>query len=340
MIGVLAGSDFLRAPVLATAGPEGFKEWHHFVVHGRGLRVLLNFSLMSETPAAGPARLVPRVVVIAHEQRWIGAIERFDNAELDVSADLGTLTIGGNRMVVRPDGYHVVIDLPEHEIQGNLDLSAVSRPFVVNNQPLGNGRMSWLFVPRLRADGWLRVAGHTHHLAGDLAYHDHNWGRFCWGDDFSWTWATVLPSGPEDPWSLVFLQMTDRRRLRNLSQALYVWHHDEPAAIFRDAAVTTRSHGHLDRAADSTLPPAMRLLLDAEVPGVPQRIEITAARAGDVVHAEFCSRSYARLAQPSELHLDRSTVLCETSGTARLTGSIGGADIDSTGTGVFEFLHG
>ena len=36
MTAVLAGSDFLRAPVLAAARPEGFKEWHHFVVHGRG----------------------------------------------------------------------------------------------------------------------------------------------------------------------------------------------------------------------------------------------------------------------------------------------------------------
>ena len=30
-------SDFLRAPVLASAQPEGFKEWHHFVIHGAGL---------------------------------------------------------------------------------------------------------------------------------------------------------------------------------------------------------------------------------------------------------------------------------------------------------------
>ena len=30
-------SDFLRAPVLATAQPEGFKEWHHFVIHGADL---------------------------------------------------------------------------------------------------------------------------------------------------------------------------------------------------------------------------------------------------------------------------------------------------------------
>ena len=88
---------------------------------------------------------------------------------------------------------------------------------------------------------------------------------------------------------MVFLQMTDRSRLRCLSQALYVWHHDEPAAIFRHAAVQTRSDGVLGRAADCTLPPPMRLLLDGEVPGVPERIEITATRAGDTVHAEFRS---------------------------------------------------
>ena len=99
--------------------------------------------------------------------------------------------------------------------------------------------MSWLFVPRLRADGWLRIGGQEHRFEDDLAYHDHNWGRFWWGDDFGWTWGTILPREPDDPWSMVFLQMTDRRRLRFLSQALYVWHHDEPAAIFRHAAVQT-----------------------------------------------------------------------------------------------------
>ena len=40
MTAVLAGSDFLRAPVLATAQPDGFKEWHHFVIHGAGRRLL------------------------------------------------------------------------------------------------------------------------------------------------------------------------------------------------------------------------------------------------------------------------------------------------------------
>jgi hypothetical protein len=337
---VLARSDFLRTPMLATARPSVFKEWHHFVVHGRGLRLLINFSLNNEVFGADEVRLAPRVIVIAHDENWTGAIERFDGRALNISADLGALAIGGNQMTIEPDGYRLTIDMPDKDIRGELHFTSASRPFVVRNQPLGEGRISWLFVPRMRAQGWLRVGGREHRMEDDLAYHDHNWGRFRWGDDFGWTWGTILPTSPSDPWSMVFLQTTDRSRLRCLSQALYVWHDDEPAAIFRHAAVQTRSDGRLDRAADCTLPPPMRLLLDGEVPGVPARIDITATRAGDTVHAQFRSRSYARLAQPSEVCLDRSTVLCETGGTIRANGTIKGERFDFVGTGVFEFLYG
>ena len=340
MTAVLAGSDFLRAPVLASAQPEGFKEWHHFVIHGESRRLLINFSLTSEPSRTGQLRLAPRVIVIDHEKHWMGAIERFDDSELDVSADLGALTIGGNRMKVRPGGYEVGIDLPGRDIRGELQFTSVSRPFVVNNQPVGEGRMCWLFVPKLRADGWLRFGGREHRVESQVAYHDHNWGRFWWGDDFGWTWGTILSQEPGNPWSLVFLRMTDRRRLHCLSQALYVWHHDEPAAIFRHAAVQMRSCGLLGRAADCTLPAPMRLLLDGEVSDVPERVQVTATRVGDAVHAEFRPQSYARLAQPSEVCLDRSTVLCETSGTAQVHGSINGERMHFVGTGVFEFLYG
>ncbi|MDT5289552.1 MAG: hypothetical protein QOF88_4441 [Mycobacterium sp.] len=340
MTALLARNDFLRAPLLATARPAGYKEWHHFVVHGRGVRILINFSLANEGFDADAVRLVPRVIVIAHDENWTGAIERFDERAVDVSADLGELTIGGNRMSITPDGYCVAIDLPDKDIRGQLQFTSASQPFVVRNQPLGDGRINWLFVPRLRAEGWLRINGQEHRMEDDLAYHDHNWGRFWWGGDFGWTWGTILPTGSADPWSMVFMQTTDRSRLRCLSQALYLWHNDEPAAIFRHAAVQTRSNGVLKRAADCTLPPPMRLLLDGAVPGVPERFDITATRGGDSLHAEFRSHSYARLAQPSEVCLDRSTVLCETSGTARVSGSINGEDVDFVGTGVFEFFHG
>lgn len=340
MSALLARNDFLRAPVVANARPAAFKEWHHFVVHGRDVRLLINFSLNNESFGEGQSRLAPRVIVIAHDKGWTGAIERFDERALNTSADLGELTIGGNRMTIVPDGYQVTIDMPDRDTHGVLQFISASRPFVVRNQPLGEGRINWLFVPRLRAQGWLRIGGREHRLDDELAYHDHNWGRFRWGDDFGWVWGTLLPAEPGNPWSMVFLQTTDRDRLRCLSQALYVWHHDEPAAVFRHAAVQTRSKGRLARAADCTLPPPMRLLLDGDVPGVPERLTITSTRGGDNVRAEFRSLSYARLAQPSEVHLDRSTVLCEAGGTTRVSGTINSEAFDFVGTGVFEFLNG
>ncbi len=340
MTASLAASDFMRTPMLGTAEPDGFKEWHHFVVHANGFRLLINFSLNNQTTAQGGFRLVPRMIVIGHEDRWHGEIARFDEADVDISATLGDLAIGDNRMLVRPEGYRVIVDLPAHGVHGELDFVSVSRPFVVNNQPVGAGRLNWLFVPRLHATGWIRMRGREHRFDGDVAYHDHNWGRFWWGDDFGWEWGTVLPRESSDPWSLVYLRMTDKRRLRYLSQALYVWHHDEPAAIFRHASVQVRTSGVLARPPDCTLPAPMRLLLDGDVPGVPATVEVTAAHSGDIVCARFFPESYARLAQPSELALDGTTVLCESSGTATMTGSINGEGIDFAGTGVFEFLHG
>lgn len=340
MTAALTTADFLRTPTMGTADPEAFKEWHHFVIHAGGCRLLVNFSLNTEAAPDGRYRLAPRVIVIAHDDRWSGAVERFPESALAIAPDLGELVVGGNRMLIRPDGYHLIIDLPARGITGELSFVSASKPFVVNNQPVGSGRMSWLFVPRLHATGWLRIGDREHRFDRDIAYHDHNWGRFRWGDDFGWEWATVLPCDPDQPWSLVFLRMTDRRRLRYLAQALYVWHHNEPAAIFRHAAVAVQTSGVLRRPADCTLPAPMRLLLDGEVPGVPEHIAVTAHRAGDTAHLQFRPQSYARLAQPSELSLDGSTVLCESSGTARVTGSINGRRMDFRGTGVFEFLHG
>lgn len=340
MTAVLARSDFLRTPILASARPDGFKEWQHFVVHGQGVRILINFSLNHEGFGADDARLTPRVIVIAHDENWAGAIERFPGDAAGVSADLGELTIGDSRMTIRSDGYRVSINLPDNHIRGELHFRPTSQPFAVRNEPAGDGRISWLFVPRLRAQGWLHIGDREYRFDDDLAYHDHNWGRFRWGDDFGWTWGTILPSRPDNPWSMVFVEITDRNWLHSVSRSLYVWHHDEPAGIFRHAAVQSRSNGRLRRPADCTLPPPMRLLLDGEIPGVPERIDIDAKRAGDTVHAEFQSRSYARLAQPSEVRLDRPTVLCETDGAVRASGTIMGEAFNFVGTGVFEFLYG
>lgn len=332
MTATLSRSDFVRAPLLAGADPSDYKEWQHFIVHGPECHVLINFSLSGDFSS--------RVIVLVFDRRWTGAVERFDASSTRVSPDLGELAIGSNRMSITPDRYEVSIDLPRRGIHGRLTFTPTSRPFVVNNQAVGDGRMSWLFVPRLGAVGRLHIDGSDIAFDDALAYHDHNWGRFRWGGDFGWTWGTIVPKDRDNPWSMVVLQMTDRRRLRFTSQAVYLWYRDEPAAMLLRSAVTTRVHGTLPRSADCTLPTPMGLVVDGRAPGVPEHLEISAARRGDTVRAEFRPTSYARLAHPSDVRLDACTVLCEAGGTARVTGTLGGRQIEVDGTAVFEFLHG
>lgn len=333
----LARGDFVRAPLLANARPDGYKEWYHFLVHQAGWRLLVNLSLTAD--AAG--RLVPRVIVLAEDERWDGVLQRFDPAELDVSPDLGALVIDRNRMTVGAGGYHLVVDLPDRDIHGELWLAPTDARYVqITNQPAGSGRMNWLFVPRLSATGRFRIGGREHRLDAAAAYHDHNWGRFRWGDDFGWEWGSVLCGGPDRPCSLVFMRMTDRSRLRTLSQALYVCRPDAPALLFRDAEVRVRGSGLLGGEPDCTLPPPMRLLLGGGAADVPASLEVTARRRGDSVTAVVQPGSFARVAYPSEVDLDRAAVLCETAGPATVRAVLAGEEIGGDGDGVFEMCHG
>ena len=335
---VLPRNDFLRVPVLACARPDGFKEWHHFLLQSPDLLLFINFSVAG-TAAGG---LVPRVIAVFHDHRWSGVVEQFAERDLDISADVCGMAMRANRMLVTPDGYQVVVDLPDRGVAGVLRFTVVGAPSItrVNNQPVGAGRISWLFVPRLRADGWIALGGRRRPIERCPAYHDHNWGHFRWGDDFGWEWGSILPTADDDPWSLVFTRKTDRRRLRCLSQALYLWHHDELAAMFRDTAIHMRSVGLLGSRPDCTLPPVMRLLAGGEAADVPASIEITASSSAGSIRAVFRSESHARLVQPSELAHDRAVVLSEVGGTAQIGGSVDGRPFDAAGAGVFELLHG
>jgi hypothetical protein len=333
--------DHLRAPLLAAARPEGYKEWQHFVIVGPTAHLLVNFSLTSQVAADGRPRLVPRVIVVGHTGRWSGTVERVA-AEPVIAPDLASLAVAGNHVTVRPDGYEVLVDLPSQGVAGALHLAAGARPavVVVPNQPVGDGRLNWLFVPRLRATGWLRLGGREHRFDDAVAYHDHNWGRFRWGADFGWIWGTVLPRHPADPWSAVFMAMTDRRRLRCRSQALYVWRHDEPMGFFRDTALHVTSGGRFDGPADCTLPPVTRLLLGGATSRVPASLTVDTARARDQLRLGYRPTAMAHLVHPSEVRPDQTVVLAETIGPAHLTGSVDGERIDVTGPGVFEWLDG
>ncbi len=336
MTNVLDRTDFFRS-ALARSRAESVKEWHHFVVHAPDARVIVNFSLSHGEAPAG--RRLGRVIVLVHHHEWAGWIEEVPVADLEVHTQGVSGKFGSSRLTFEEGGYMLELNIPTRGVFGRLRFVPVSKPFLKNNQPLGEGRMSWLFVPRLETDGWLKTRSARFWMRGAVAYHDHNWGPFRWGDDFGWQWGSSLPNRVDDPWSLVFMRMTDRTHSQARSQCLYVWRDGEPAAMFRDMAVEVTSHGSLRKAPVMTLPGIMRLLSPGTASDVPEKIALDAHRGNDRVKMTIEPTEYARIAIPAEIGPQKVVALHEVSAGVRATGRVGGHHMEMEGSGVFELLR-
>ncbi|MDX1468260.1 MAG: hypothetical protein R3258_02865 [Acidimicrobiia bacterium] len=336
MTDVLDRADFFRSGLAGRRG-NAVKEWHHFVVHSPDIRLLVNFSLSHGEAPTG--RQLGRVIVLVHHRDWDGWIEEVSVEDLEVSSRGVSGRFGASRLQFDDGGYLVELNLPARGLNGRLRFVPVSKPFLKNNQPLGGGRMSWLFVPRLAVDGWVKTPSARFWMREAAAYHDHNWGPFRWGDDFGWQWGSALPHHTDEPWSLVFMRMTDRSHSVAQSQCLYVWHGGEPAAMFRDNAVTVTSEGSLGTAPVLTMPGIMSLLTPGTSSDVPKRIRLDARRGQDRVAVTIEPVEYARIAVPAEVGPQKVVALHEVSAAVSAHGVIGGEQMELKGSGVFEFLR-
>jgi hypothetical protein len=336
---VLHRTDFLRCSPRSLGERGPYKEWHHFVVHSSPLRLIVNFSLTDPlTPQ--DVETVPRVIALVRLGDYSGTVERFDPKDCEVRTGRVAARLGPCSFTLVEGAYELAVELPAIRLRAQLRLVPASSPFVVNNQPLAPGsRLSWLFVPRLEAHGDVWI-GDTHvSLAGATAYHDHNWGRFRWGDDFGWVWGSGLPERSTDPWTIVFMCMTDRFRRRANRQGLYVWHGRDPVAMWRDGAVTIEHEGLLRRPPALTLPAVMRVLRPGSASDLPAALTIRGRQDGDELQLRFEPDDYVRIVVPDE-HDDLGVVvLNEVSGRVRTAGAIGGRVLDLEGSGVFEFLR-
>jgi hypothetical protein len=332
----LAASDFFRVPP-TTPGAVPYKEWQHFVVHSDAMHLILNFSVVDDVWAA--RRRLGRVIALVRTDGWTGDVVTFSGIDMEVRPGSSGIRLGANRMAFEAGWYEIEVALPSIGLRAELRLQPVSRPFLATNQPLdASSCLSWLFVPRLEARGTVTIGSHRVELAATPAYHDHNWGRFRWGDDFSWEWGSVLPRG-DSPWSAVFMRMADRRRTVARRQALYIWRDAEPFAVLRDATVEFAPTGLLGVPAALTIPSPMRLLVSERPSDVPASIVVTGREGGGSVRVSLEARDHVRVAVPEEHGYEGVTVLHEIRGDVVLDGRLGAEDVSMCGAGVLEVLR-
>ncbi|QSQ23447.1 hypothetical protein JY651_00210 [Pyxidicoccus parkwayensis] len=333
--------DYFRRSPARLGGRGGHKEWQYFLVNAGPAHLLVNFSLQDDPWALDVRRAeVARLTVLIRSDTWSGGMERFPDSEVHVLPGRIDARFGANTLRFEQGRYLLALSLREHALSAELELVPTMRPLLFTNHPLAPGEhLSWVVVPRLEARGTVTLGGRTHPVDRAPAYHDHNWGHFRWGGDFSWEWAHALPADAAHPWSAVFARMTDRRRTRVRYQSLFLWRSGGAVRTFRDRDIRLLHQGHFLPTRRLTVPPEMALLAPGTACDLPASTELSVDAGGDTFHLRFAAEELAQVITPGECEPCTVSVLNELSGRVVSRGCIGGEPFEWEATGVHELIR-
>lgn len=341
------------------AGPPGrallaplSKEWLHFSVHGPGVTAVVNFSVISGARGGAQARVTALVreqagargvagsAGVAPDVDWDGDVEACAAGAAVVGRGRLTAAFARSALSVRDGAYQIAVALEDRPIAMRLSLRPIAAPALKTDIPFGPGAsIHWLLVPRLVASGVITVAGREHRLVDAPAYHDHNWGHFAWGGDFTWEWGYGLPASADSPFCAVFSRLGDRARTAARMQALILWKGARQHRVMAGRDVEVIEEGYLRPRRVFKVPRVMALLAPEVATDVPRHIEVRAAAGGDHLSLELEAEDVAQILVPNDGDLG-VTAINEVRARVRLRGAVRGERVAMDGHGMFELLGG
>ena len=327
-------ADFWRsAPDTLAAGG---KEWSHFSLLAPDFDLIVNFNVARRGLAA-----TPRLAWLLRDARgdWAGDVHAFRPDEVAIAEGATDVVMGAHSARFADGRYRLVVDLPARGVAVDLELTPIAYPVVAHDLPLsGADRFHWAVVPRLLASGTVTAGGRSYAVRDAPAYHDRNWGRFAWGGDSAWEWATVLPEDPREPWSLVISRLTDRAAGRVLTQSMMLWRGDRLVRKFYGRDLQVERHGALQLARPLRIPRVAALALPGMAADAPRGLDFVAAAQGESLRLSLSFEDFAQIVFPND-RFPGLTALSECPGRAEVTGRIGGVDIAFTARAQAEFNH-
>lgn len=331
--------DYVRRPAARLSDHSGHKEWFHFCVSTRDMDVLVNFSIMDDSCSEGTERAESaRLTCAVRTDGWDGDIDTFESHEVTARPGRIDVRLGESRVEYVNGTYRVVARMRRRPIDIELTLYPFTIPSQVNNILLGDGPpLQWFLVPRLAAFGEVRLGDERIEVTGAPGYHDHNWGYFRWGQDFSWIWGYGHGQSLGSPWTIAFDRLMDRARSTDIERGLLLWKGKNRHRLFRGSELRVTESGFLRSNDVLRLPRVMALVRPAAAVDVPATLHGRAEGRGDVLEFLFSGRHVCQLIAPNDDDLS-ATVISEVSGDLRLSGMVRGERIEMDGRAMFEFL--
>ena len=328
--------DTLRPPPPLDPARARYKDWLHLNVfdHAGGSVGLFNGSLHG-APEDARSRVIGTALVHHPALGWLG------NTEV-AGFDTGVVTARGIALAqvavaLAPSGgtVHAAATFAGDGVVASLAATPQSAPLDVDLPlPFGEGWISWRVVPSLALEGRLSLGGDPCDLGRATAYHDHNWGRWRWGDDVGWEWGAFASAG--DGETIVVSRTTDREHSTRGPALVTIDRAGRRRAFAGSQADVTcagRFDGRLRR-----IPGALAALHgDRAHPSLPERVVVSARDGFDALELTFTVRAAAQLVAAEPTRRGYSFIH-ELVGAwqARRRGISG--SYDSAGLGVFEWV--
>jgi hypothetical protein len=336
----LANQGYFRRSTSRWSEHVAHKEWLHFAIHGHGVDALINFSLVDDVgPNARRGAERARIVCLVRERRWTGDIDHFTREEVRVQGGELGVHFAHNHAVLRDGKLEIAVRMRRRNIVAELSIEPLAIPSQLNNIEIDTDcpPINWLVVPRARADGWLEIEGRRHVFDRAPAYHDHNWGHFRWGKDFAWEWGYAASGAEADPWTMVYVRLSDRAHLTDLVRTILLWRGERQHRVFRAGELATWHEGLLRSRDVFKLPRVMGLACPGDVTDVPRSLFVRARRGDDWVDFVFETEEAAQVVIPNDDDMG-VTIINEVSGRVCVEGSASGERIHIEAPSIFEFL--
>lgn len=319
-----------------------YKEWWHFnlIDDAGGVDIIVNLSLAGDvhTPDAGQANLI----LLVHERGrgWAGGLDLFDGIAARVDPNGVAIRLGPSDLRYADGLYTLDLARPDGTLVASLRFEPRAEPFMVwKDTPIGTGHVNWIIVPNLVATGEVLVGGRRLTVAGARAYHDHNWGRWRWGDNFGWDWGFCAAAARlgEEPLSLVYDRTVDRVGSRVMEHSLAIWCGERLARLFTRRMITASRAGRFDGPV-RRIPGASALIDHSRVTSVPRELRFAARDGADWLDARYEPDAAIQVAIPRETRFGL-VQLNETLGWLTVSGHLAGEPVSFHRRACFEFVR-
>ncbi|WP_372571642.1 hypothetical protein [Ruegeria jejuensis] len=328
--------DTLRPPAIGDPTAAAYKDWFHLNIFlpESGRVVLINLSLHG-APWDNRARVVGVALASAADGDWIGGVEvaAFADSTIDTQAIfLSTLSIAVTRdgaalhaRVARPgDGFEADIVARPLLPAAALDLTAA----------FGSGWIGWSAIPVLSISGTLTLDGEVIALENARGYHDHNWGRWFWGEDVAWEWGAWVLG---DDITIVAARGTDKAHFNRQPPHVFLVHGSRVYGFTPNQIALSYQAGPTRTM--RRLPGSLAAIYpDRRSPDLPQTVTLRADSPLARFELEFETGTAAQLLLSDPMR-PGAGFINELAGRCKLTATLDQGLLRAEGVGVFEYVE-